>query len=309
MTGSLESRTAESMSSAAGIPPHDAVLLRLRSMRPELRPSEKRIADLFIENPAGTAPLSIGKVAVKAQTSTTSVVRFCQRLGYAHYTQFRLDVLHEAARERFESAALPAVTGDIDRDDTPADIIAKVSFAESRSIADTATVLDTEALGEAIAAVVAARRVDSFGVGASSFVGHDLQQKLTRIGRTALSWPDAHAAWTSAVTLDADCVAIAISHSGDTHDTVEFLALANASGATTIAITNHAHSPLAGEADIVLATAARETSFRSGALGSRIAQLMVVDCLFIGVAQSNYDQSMAALRSTYAAVHHMRGRS
>ncbi len=56
----------------------------------------------------------------------------------------------------------------------------------------------------------------------------------------------------------------------------------------------------------MLTTAARETGFRSGALGSRIAQLMVVDCIFIGVAQSNYDRSMEALRDTFAAVHRVR---
>jgi DNA-binding MurR/RpiR family transcriptional regulator len=53
----------------------------------------------------------------------------------------------------------------------------------------------------------------------------------------------------------------------------------------------------------VLTTAARETPFRSGALGSRIAQLMVIDCLFTGVAQSSFDDSMAALRTTYDVVH------
>ncbi len=61
----------------------------------------------------------------------------------------------------------------------------------------------------------------------------------------------------------------------------------------------------------MLTTAARETRFRSGALGSRIAQLMVVDCLFTGVAQASYDASMEALRSTYTIVHdrNTRGRS
>ena len=52
-----------------------------------------------------------------------------------------------------------------------------------------------------------------------------------------------------------------------------------------------------------LTTAGRETQFRSGALGSRIAQLMVVDCLFIGVATASFDASMQALRATYDVTH------
>ena len=85
-----------------------------------------------------------------------------------------------------------------------------------------------------------------------------------------------------------------MSHSGATTDTVDFLRIARDAGAATIAITNFGQSPLAEAADVVLTTAARETPFRSGALGSRIAQLMVIDCLFTGVAQASFDDSMVS---------------
>lgn len=289
-------------SGASDRPQSPTVLVRLRAALPTLRPSERRIAKMFLADPGEAANLSIAELAEACQTSSTSVVRFFQRIGYAHYKDLRIDLTREAARERYQNPGLPAVSGDIDRDDTVDDIIAKVALNETMSIADTSRILDRRALQTAVDHVLTARRVDAFGVGASSFIGLDLQQKLSRIGRTALNWPDSHSAWTAASTLDDGCVALAISHSGATESTVEFLSLAGAAGARTIAITNHADSPLASAADVVLTTAARETSFRSGALGSRIAQLMVVDCLFTGVAQSSYDASMSALRRTYAAV-------
>jgi DNA-binding MurR/RpiR family transcriptional regulator len=73
-------------------------------------------------------------------------------------------------------------------------------------------------------------------------------------------------------------------------------------GATTIAVTNFASSPIIEYAELVLTTAARATTFRSGATASRIAQLAVVDCLFVAVAQRSYDKTMQALENTYAAV-------
>ncbi|ADD43170.1 MurR/RpiR family transcriptional regulator [Stackebrandtia nassauensis] len=279
------------------------VLVRVRAALPGLRPSERRIAEAILDDPHATAGLTVAELAAACDTSTTTVVRFYQRIGYGRYKDLRLDLTREATREQLETANLPAASGDIDRDDTIDDIIAKVAANETLSIADTAEILDRDALARAVDCVLNARRVDSFGVGASGFVGLDLQQKLTRIGRTALSWLDTDAAWSAAVTLDEQCVAIAISHTGTTAATVEFLAMAAAEGATTIAITNHDNTALAETADVVLTTAARETRFRSGALGSRIAQLMVVDCLFTGVARASYDASMSALRKTYAAVH------
>ena len=281
-------------------------LMRLRAALPELRPSEQRIAALFLADPVVAAGLSIAALAQRCGTSPTSVVRLCRRLGYQHLRDLRRDVLLDVARDSFHTAALPEPSGDIGRDDSLEDIVANVSLAETLSIADTARALDITALRAAVAAVDRARRIDIFGVGASSFVGLDLQQKLTRIGRTALNWADPHGSWTAAATLTADAVAIAISHSGATLDTVEFLSIARASGASTIAISNHDRSPLADQADVVLTTSARESPFRAGALGSRIAQLMVVDCLFIGVAQARYEESMEAVRTTYAAVNRLR---
>ncbi|MEV0621018.1 MurR/RpiR family transcriptional regulator [Nonomuraea sp. NPDC050404] len=281
----------------------ETLLIRLRAAMPALRPSERRIAEEFAADPAGAANLSIAELAARCRTSTTSVVRFYQRMGYAHFKDFRIDLTRAVAREELATSSLPEVSGDIDRHDSLEGIVSKVAMNETLSIADTARSLDMRALGEAVALLLAARRIDSFGVGASALVGLDLQQKLSRIGRTALNWHDSHAAWTSAATFDSGCVAVAVSHTGATVDTVEFLAIARKSGAATVAITNFRDSPLARAADVTLTTAARETRFRSGALGSRIAQLMVVDCLFTGVAQASYEESMQALRNTYAVVH------
>ncbi|MGA4506364.1 MurR/RpiR family transcriptional regulator [Propionibacteriaceae bacterium G1746] len=278
-------------------------MVRIRALLPGLRPSEQRIARFVLDNPDAAVSLPIARLAEQCGTSTTTVVRFCKQLGYAHLRELRRDVLRAVATRDLESNGAPVVTGDIGRDDTLDDVIAHVSVSETASITDTALHLDRTSLAQAIAAVSGAGRVDIFGVGASAFVGLDLQQKLVRVGRTALNWPDPHGAWTAAATLGPGAVAIAISHSGGTLDTVEFLELARARGATTVAITNNAASPLAQRADVVLTTVARESPFRAGALGSRIAQLMVVDCLFIGVAQRSYDDSMRAIGATYAAVH------
>ncbi|HEY0533147.1 MAG TPA: SIS domain-containing protein, partial [Actinoplanes sp.] len=77
---------------------------------------------------------------------------------------------------------------------------------------------------------------------------------------------------------------------------------ARAHGAITVALTNFPRSPIAHAAEHVLTTAARETTFRSGATASRLAQLTVVDCVFVGVAQRTYGQTLAALDATRAAV-------
>src|SRR3954451_4590476 len=107
---------------------------------------------------------------------------------------------------------------------------------------------------------------------------------------------------TSAAVLEPSDVAIGISHTGSTVETIDALSVARRRGATTVALTNFPRSPIAEAADLVLTTAARETTFRSGATASRLAQLTVIDCVFVGVAQRTYEPTRGHLEATREAV-------
>jgi DNA-binding MurR/RpiR family transcriptional regulator len=277
-----------------------SVLVRIRAMAPSLRPAQRRVAEAVLRDPSGTAELPIGRLAQQCATSAATVMRFCRSAGFQGYPDLRLALARETGREAAGDGV--GLSPDIERHDSLADIVAKIAFSDAAAVQDTAANLDLDALAAAVDAVATARRVDVYGIGASGFVGQDLHQKLHRIGLLAFAWPDPHAALTSAALLDAGCVAIGISHTGSTIDTVDALRAARESGARTIAITNFAPSPLTGCADLVLTTAARETTFRSGAMASRIAQLAVIDCLFVGVAQRSYDRTVDRLIRTHHAV-------
>ena len=289
---------------AAGSPHAPSLLVQLRGLRPSLSPAEDRVAARVLSDPRGTASLTISELAVAAETSETTVLRFCKRLGLPGYPQLRLALAEAGTQPRTQAAP----TSDISPDDSIDDVIAKVAYADASAVEDTADTIDRDALSKAARAIAAAGRVDVYGIAASALVGADLQQKLHRIGSMVFCWNDPHVALTSATLLGPGDVAIGISHSGTTTETVEALALARARGATTVAITNFPLSRLATDADLVLATAARESSLRSGATASRIAALTVVDCLYIAVAQLDLDRARTAVEDTRRAVagHHLR---
>jgi DNA-binding MurR/RpiR family transcriptional regulator len=194
------------------------------------------------------------------------------------------------------------VGGDIPPGADMAQIIATISFNDARAVEETAEQLDPAACEQVVEAINTAARVDIYGAGASGFVASDFQQKLHRIGRAAYYWPDLHTALASAALLSRGDVAIGISHTGTTADVIEILELARSRGAMTVALTNFPRSPITEVAEHVLTTAARETTYRSGAMASRLAQLTVVDCLFVGVAARNRVKTRRALEVTAEAV-------
>ncbi|MFB8767944.1 MurR/RpiR family transcriptional regulator [Nocardiopsis alba] len=289
----------------APAPPAPTTVLRIRSLLPSLAPAEQRVAQRVIDDPERAAASSITQLAKDCATSEATVIRFCRTIDFSGYRELRLALATEAGQARGARTNIPELAGDINPDDTLVTVVQKIAYTDARAVEETGAALDVEVLRTVIDALANARRIDVYGVGASAFVGADLQQKLHRIGLTSFAWSDAHVMLTSAALLEESDVAIGISHSGTTIDTVQALTEAGRRGARTIAITNFPRSPI-GFADHVLTTAARETMFRSGATASRLAQLTVVDCLFVGLAQIRYTDSRTALETTYEAVRGLR---
>ena len=272
-----------------------SVLISVRRAMPSLRPAEQRVAKAVIADPAGISESSITAVARMCQTSETTVLRFCRAIGLAGYPELRIALARAAQFEETDAGGKPPVNGTILPTDGLAEVVTKITHADARAIEDTAATLDLTSLQAAIDALTGASRIDIYGVGASGLVGQYLHQKLHRLGLVSLVWSEALLALTAAGVLGPHDVAVGISHTGTTSTVLDALRLARRRGATTIAVTNYDRSPVAAEADLILTTAARETTFRSGSMSSRISQLAVVDCVFAGVAQSAYDASIAAL--------------
>jgi DNA-binding MurR/RpiR family transcriptional regulator len=279
-----------------------SVLIRVRGVLPNLRPAEQRVAQAVLADPAGISESSITAVARKCQTSETTVLRFCRALGLAGYPELRIALARAAQFEEADHRAGAPLTSDIAATDTLADVVAKITYAAARAVTDTAAALDVKVLQAVIDALTMAQRVDIYGVGGSALVGEHLHQKLHRIGLVSFVWSEGHLAVASAGLLSPGDVAIGISHTGTTIDTIDALRVAQRRGATTISVTNYEMSPIAAVSELVLTTAARETTFSAGAMSSRIAQFALVDCLFAGMAQRSYDQAIEALQSTSEVV-------
>jgi DNA-binding MurR/RpiR family transcriptional regulator len=283
------------------------LIVHISGLLPSLSPAEQRVARLVVANPAEAARRTITDLATAAETSEATVIRFCRSIGMEGYPQLRIRLAAEAAR-RVEPPDARVVGGDIPPGADMAQIIATIAFNDARAVEETAEQLDPAVCEQVVDAIARAGRVDIYGAGASGSVASDLQQKLHRIGRTAFYFPDVHVALTSAALLGKGDVAIGISHTGTTSDVIEVLEQARSRGATTVALTNFPRSPITEVADFVLTTAARETTYRSGAMASRLAQLTVVDCLFVGVAAKNRARTKKALEATAEAVAQRRPR-
>src|SRR5215510_1566108 len=126
-------------------------LVRIRSLLPGLARAEQRVAKVVLDSPSTVARRSITEVAEQAGTSETTVTRFCKAIGVSGYPELRISLAAEAARTAVRVNR--EVGSDIARDDLLADVVAKVSYADSRAVEETAEQLDIEVLGTVITAL------------------------------------------------------------------------------------------------------------------------------------------------------------
>ena len=246
--------------------------------------------------------MNISQLADFSTTSVASVVRFSKAIGYKGYPEFRMALVSEVSRLGLNLSTVAELDGGITTEDSIEEIIRKIALADSRAIQTTAERLDVTSFKHVVDLWNKAPTIGIFGLASSGYVAMDLQLKLNRQGKNAVAWRDAHTALTSVSLLNpGDCL-VAISHSGTTLDVVGVIEEFKSRGVTIILITNAIRSTATALSDVVLHTSARETTFRSGATSSRIAQLTVVDCLCVALAQRNWSGTKSALDQSRSAV-------
>nr|WP_276610888.1 MurR/RpiR family transcriptional regulator [Kineococcus siccus] len=266
---------------------------------PSATVSVARVLQALLEDPGACAQLTVTGLALRTATSEATVVRTARSLGFAGYPQLRL-ALAAAAVDGARPPAPDLLTATATSD--PAQVVATLAALETEAITATARTLDVTALTAAAEAVARARVVDCCGIGTSAVVALDLDAKLARLGLVGRPRTEGHAALVSAAGLQAGDVLVAVSHSGRTPDVVGAAREASARGAAVVALTGTASSPLASAADHVLLAAGRETALRAGAMASRTSSLMVVDCLYVSVAQLLGEPARRSIERTYRAV-------
>ena len=284
------------------------LLGHIRNSLSAFHATELAIANCILQDPVQVSRMNISKLAEHSNTSVASVVRFSKTVGYKGFPEFRMALVGEVSRMGQVGIDISELDSGITVEDSPTEIIRKIAAADALAIQATAQRLDVASFSAAVDAWEKAKTIGLFGVASGGFVAMDLQLKLNRQGKNAIAWRDIHNALTSLSLLGPGDALVAISHSGTTVDTVDVMQEFKNRGVTIILITNALRSPATAVADIVLFTSARETTFRSGATASRIAQLTVVDCLCVALAQRNWSGTRAALDESRAAVGSRSGR-
>ncbi len=270
----------------------------------QLPASERKIAEYILENPYEVVNCKVNELAEKTSSSGAAVIRLCKSLGLNGFQDLKVRIAGDLGR--------PEEPGyrDIERDETAEMIVQKTLNNSIQSLRDSSEVINYEELKKAVDVLLKAKNVHFFGIGASSIIAVDAQQKLLRINKSATAFSDAHLVATLIANAEPDDVVFTISFSGETIEVIEVTRLAKEQGIQTISLTKYGPSSVAALADINLYTSySKEAPFRSAATSSRLAQLFMIDILFLSMATEQYEETVRAIDKTREAIRFMKGKT
>ena len=255
------------------------VLAKIRALSNSFTAAQSQLAATIVGDSDSVPFLSVHELAERAGVSVASVSRFVRVVGYESYKAFKtqLGVESVSSFEGMYEAIRPR--------DSDEEIVDKVFGGNIRSLEQTCRNFDRDDLLNAAAVVSRAQRIVFFGIGSSGNIAQDSALRFSQLDLQAEAYTDSYQMTIQALRQTRGGVAVGISHSGRSTVTVKALEVAAHRGAFTIGISNYLESPLHRASACFLLTSFEESRVRVAALSSRIAQMCLLDALYLLVAR------------------------
>ncbi|MDD6069832.1 MAG: MurR/RpiR family transcriptional regulator [Clostridiales bacterium] len=269
---------------------------RIKEAFPKLRKSEQRAASYILEHVDEMERISLEKLARKADVSQPTVLRMLKAAGYEGFREAKFAFVEE--RLQRESSETYDILGmELEKNNQIEDVPGKIIRNTIKLLEDSLQAISAKELKKAVRAIEKAEKVCIFSVENSNTTAVDLMTKLLYLGIECEFNEDYYLQSIRAGHMKASDVAIGISYTGTSRNTVDVLKQAKKSGAVTIAITNFMDTPLTKYADIVILTSNKQFLYGND-IFSRTIHLAVVDMLYMGLIIEHYDKYEARLKES-----------
>lgn len=264
---------------------------RVKGAYAALRPSEQKVADVILRQTSAVPRLTIGQLAEQAGVSEPTVIRCVRALGFRGYREFKDALLQPLPAKGQKGGAFDHLGGfELQIWERVEDLPLKALSTHREMLGETLKAVSAKDLEAAVAILAGARLVDIYSVENSCAPAGDLLTKLTYLGLACRMNTDAYLQQIGAAHLSKGDAAVAFSHSGRSADTVKALGLAKKAGAATIAVCSEKDALLGKYADVCLCVGGGPSAIYGNAIFSRVADLAMVDLLYMGVILSNYEK-------------------
>ena len=232
-----------------------SALVKIRSERDRMSAIERRIADFVLENAQLLRDYSSQQLANALGISQSSVVKFCQKLGFRGYPDLKLSISEALVRADNGNGEHAAEAAQEDRATTLAS-----SLWRRKSEAEEATRLinPPEAIEAAAMAIAAAGKVFIIGLGEDDIHARAFAQRLSLLGILSVhNFDPAHMTASMSAARAGD-VLLLFSEHGKQPALCQLCRYVRERRGQVITVTRHTANPLRTLADLALVVSAHD---------------------------------------------------
>ncbi|EOX4942025.1 MurR/RpiR family transcriptional regulator [Vibrio alginolyticus] len=258
----------------------------------ELTQTELRIVEFIQGNKDSFVSMSTANLAKTVGVGEASIIRFTKKLGYKG-----LPELKSQLRDEIEKA-VPQFTTVTSMDETTGsmqEIAIQLAQSTHTVINDTLLLQSENVLDNVASYLSKANHIYFYGIGMSAISALHAKYRFMRVISSVDAMVDNHTLILNSNNVNRGDVVIAISHSGESKDTVDALKRVKENGATTIVISKFERSSLSQYADVILLTGGTSNPYESDSSTITAAQIYVLDLLFNGLVFVNQGRSISKL--------------
>lgn len=270
---------------------------------------EKNIANYLLQHGYDVKSMSISSLAQATYSSTSTLTRFCHKLGLEGYRKFQ--ILFHSEYEEFVKKGVVNPNYPFTGENSYEQIAKQLERLTQKTIAKTISYFDYNQFHRIVKKMNSADMINIFTVGTSVAVAMEFQQKMLRLGKIvnltqgACFFPGYVLAGTK------NTVNLAISQSGENRDVVESLRLLRKHSRYTVGITATKNSTVARLCEeVILVDIEEDNSYQEKIDTFTIytAFHFVLDCLFSFLYQKNFDSNTRITKERAYAIEQIKNR-
>ncbi|MDO3408448.1 MurR/RpiR family transcriptional regulator [Saccharibacillus sp. CPCC 101409] len=247
-----------------------AVIAKIISQQQKYTYGENQIANFVIHNSEFITRHTITALANEIGVSETSINRFCKKVGFKGFNDFKIAVAQDSFYREMQTRKKER------RDIDPIDALA---LDYNELIVNTAAMVSEPELSKLAGQLKAARRIHIFGIFDSFLAAAALKNRLSLLGIQAEAVGDSRAMKIAAVHCGEDDLVIAFTRSGSTGEIIEAMTAAHANRAMTAAITCYESSPVTETVQTSIIVPDKMSVSSSAMMANHMTFLFVIDAM------------------------------
>lgn len=261
-----------------------SILKQLEEPNFKATKSDRVLIEYIKENIEDVVYKPISQISKESGIGEATITRFSKKMGYSGLHDFKVTLSREISGLKNRNI----INKSIENDEGVMESARKLFDSNIRILENTFNIIDGNDIEKATDMIINAKKVFFIGIGYSGMTAEDSNYKFSRIGFNCMAIGSSHDMIMMAALMDEDDVVVAISHSGETDETVKAVSIAKANGARVISVTEDKSSRLRDVSDVSLRYFSGESILETGSISSKLAQFFIIDLVYTQVVKERY---------------------